>query len=84
MNGLRDAAREYLSIRRAVGFKLEHVERLLFSYVDFAESQGAICITSELALRWATLPAEATVQWWRSRLCPPMLRPAHERARPVA
>jgi integrase len=69
MNGLRDAAREYLSIRRAVGFKLEHVERLLFSYVDFAESQGATCITSELALRWATLPAEATVQWWRGRLC---------------
>lgn len=69
MTNLRAAAGEYLAIRRAVGFKLERAEHLLFDFVEFMESEGTARITSELALRWATLPAEATPGWWRSRLC---------------
>jgi len=69
MKDLRAAAGDYLVIRRAVGFRLERGEHLLFDFVNFMESQGAIRITSELALRWATLPSEATPGWWRSRLC---------------
>lgn len=69
MTNLHAAAEEYLTIRRAVGFKLERAEHLLFNFVEFLESQGASRITSELALRWATLPTAATPGWWRSRLC---------------
>jgi integrase/recombinase XerD len=69
MSALHDAADEYLSIRRAVGFKLARGEGLLLSFVDFADAQGATRVTSELALRWATLPAGASPSWWNSRLC---------------
>jgi integrase/recombinase XerD len=69
MSALHDAADEYLSIRRAVGFKLARGEGLLLSFVDFADAQGAMRVTSELALRWATLPAGASPSWWNSRLC---------------
>ena len=68
MSGLRRAAEDYVSLRRAVGFKLARAEGLLVGFVDFAESEGATHVTTELALRWATLPAEASVAWWRSRL----------------
>ena len=69
MTDLRDAVGDYLAIRRAVGFKLERAEGLLLCFVEFAESQDAVRITSELALRWATLPIEASPGWWQSRLC---------------
>jgi integrase/recombinase XerD len=68
MSTLRDAAEEYLSIRRAVGFKLTRAEGLLLSFVDFADAQAATRVTSELALRWATLPTAASPAWWNSRL----------------
>ena len=69
MTNLRAAAVEYLTIRRAVGYKLERTDHLLFSFVGFLEAQGSARITSELALRWATLPSQASPGWWRSRLC---------------
>jgi integrase len=69
MTNLRAAATEYLTIRRAVGFKLKRTEHLLFSFVGFLEAEGATRVTSELALGWATLPSEATPGWWSSRLC---------------
>ncbi len=69
MSTLRNAAQEYLSIRRAVGFKLRRAEGLLLSFVEFTDAQGATRVTSELALRWATLPAAASPAWWNSRLC---------------
>jgi integrase/recombinase XerD len=68
MSGLRCAAEEYISLRRAVGFKLARAEGLLASFVDFAECEGASRVTTELVLRWATLPANRSVAWWRSRL----------------
>ena len=69
MNDLRIAAEEYLVVRRAVGFKLDHVERLLFEFVEFMQSCGATRITCEVALCWATQPADASPGWWRARLC---------------
>jgi len=68
MTGLRGAAEEYLSIRRAVGFKLARTEGLLLGFVAFAEAEGAISVSTELALRWATLPAQTSPGWWNSRL----------------
>jgi integrase len=69
MNDLRLAAQQYLDIRRGVGFKLDHVERLLFAFVEFMRSVGATRISSELALQWATRPADASPGWLKSRLC---------------
>jgi len=69
MSGLRRAAIDYLSVRRAVGFKLARTEGLLLSFVSFAEAEGATRVTAESALRWATLPAQASPGWWTSRLC---------------
>lgn len=68
MTGLRVAAGDYLAIRRTLGFKLERTEGLLESFIDFVEGQGAVTITIDLALQWATQPREATPWWWRQRL----------------
>jgi integrase/recombinase XerD len=69
MNDLRLAAQQYLAIRRGVGFKLDHVERLLFDFVEFMRSRGMTRITSDVALQWATLPAGASPAWRKGRLC---------------
>lgn len=68
MTALRRAAEEYLAIRRAVGFKLARTEGLLLGFVTFAEAEGATRVSTELAIRWATLPAQASPGWWNSRL----------------
>lgn len=68
MTGLRGSAQEYLSLRRAVGFKLARAEGLLAGFVAFAEAEGATSVTTDLALRWATLPIDASPGWWSSRL----------------
>jgi len=52
-----------------MGFKLARGDGLLFGFVEFLDVQGATTITTELCLRWATLPAQATAGWWNSRLC---------------
>jgi integrase/recombinase XerD len=57
MSRLGQALDEYLAVRRALGFELRRTEWALRRFVDFAERQGAHRITTELALRWATLPS---------------------------
>jgi integrase/recombinase XerD len=68
MSGLPRAAQEYLRIRRALGFKLETAGQLLPQFLDYLESVGAETITTEHALRWATLPSDANPIWWAVRL----------------
>jgi integrase/recombinase XerD len=68
MSALRDAVEEYLTIRRALGFKLEMAGRLLNSFVDFMEESGAETVTTDLAVAWATLPTKANPAWWGIRL----------------
>jgi hypothetical protein len=57
MSRLGRALDEYLSLRRALGFELRRTEWALRRFVDFAEREGARWVTTDLALRWATLPA---------------------------
>jgi integrase len=64
----REALADYLLIRRRVGFKLEGDQRILESFVSFLEQAGAERITTELALRWARMPAGAQPYRWRQRL----------------
>ena len=68
MSALQVALDEYLSVRRALGYKLRLSGRLLQRFVDFADRQGATYITSELAAAWATLPGSAQPAQWANRL----------------
>jgi integrase/recombinase XerD len=56
MIGLRGALAEYLSMRRALGFKLRYHGQVLPHFVSFLERQGISHITTELALLWANQP----------------------------
>lgn len=68
MSALSTALTEYLTVRRALGFKLYEDGLCLAQFVDFAEAEGAAFITRDMALRWATQPAHAMPAHWASRL----------------
>jgi len=68
MTALQEHARSYFEIRRALGYKLVKSERLLGQFLHFMEAEGEEVVTTELALRWATSPADAAEQWWAHRL----------------
>jgi len=68
MSGLRDRLGDYLTLRRALGFKLVGAAQLLEQFVGFADAAGAETITTSLALRWATLPPTRSTTWHAQRL----------------
>jgi integrase/recombinase XerD len=68
MSALRTALEEYLAVRRALGHQLRLTGRLLRRFVEFAEQTQAEYITTDLALRWATQPAQAQLAQWANRL----------------
>jgi integrase len=68
MTKLKKALEEYLSVRRALGFKLRDAGRLLHGFVEFAEKEQAYFITIKLALEWATQPKDAQPSRWAERL----------------
>lgn len=68
MNNLRQALRDYLAVRRSLGFDLRDTEFALNRFISFAEQEGASFITSKLALRWAQRPVNAQPAWWARRL----------------
>jgi integrase/recombinase XerD len=69
MKILRQAAEEYLRLRRLLGFKLRDVASGLMRFVAFCENEGAAVVTIDLARRWAVSanasPARAT---WRFQM----------------
>ncbi|MGH8113300.1 MAG: tyrosine-type recombinase/integrase [Rhodanobacteraceae bacterium] len=67
MNRLRQAARDYLAMRRALGFKLHDRGRYLLSFIAFMERRQAPCITTSLALTWAT-QHQSSRAWSAQRL----------------
>ena len=54
MNRLRKAVRDYLAMRRGLGFKLVRYEPGLQEFVSFLERKRSPHITVNLALEWAT------------------------------
>ena len=68
MSKLRDASKDYLQLRRNLGYKLRGVDNVLQSFVDFAERENASYITVDLALRWAREPHHVQPATWASRL----------------
>jgi integrase len=67
MTALRDTLADYLTIRRALGYKLREHEWALASFVSFLERTGASTITPELALQWAC-DTRGTEGWKAARL----------------
>lgn len=68
MKALANSLREYLALRRAVGFKLHDAERCLKHFVSFMQQRGECRITTALAYEWATQPTRATPAHWAQRL----------------
>jgi integrase/recombinase XerD len=67
MSSLDERVREYLRLRRALGYKLEHHERILPALVAHVRAAGASAITSQLAIEWA-MSTQAAPRTWAARL----------------
>jgi integrase len=68
MSALQAALDEYLSIRRALGFKLREEGTVLPQFLRFLEKEKASFITTVLAVQWATLPENVLPVHWTRRL----------------
>lgn len=68
MTTLRQAVQEYLSMRRALGFKLQEDGKGLLDFVTFMEQRRASYITQVLALAWAQQPKNVQPAYWAQRL----------------
>jgi integrase/recombinase XerD len=68
MNTLREAIHEYLSMRRALGFKLREAGARLLDFVTFMEQHRAPYITQQLALTWAQQSPAVQPSTWAQRL----------------
>lgn len=68
MTSLHNAVHQYLSIRRALGYKLAREGRWLLDFASFIEEHASSSITTELTLQWATQSTDASVRSWAKRL----------------
>lgn len=63
MIALREALRDYVAMRRGLGYKFVHQERRLDCFIKFMEQRATSVITSKLALEWATQPPGRHASW---------------------
>jgi integrase/recombinase XerD len=68
MTGLRGQVRDYLALRRAMGFKMEKYGALLDSLAGYLEGEGLPTVTVSAAVAWAMLPQDAHPNRWKQRL----------------
>jgi integrase len=68
MTTLQNAVKEYIALRRGLGYKLGYESKALPDFVSFLERKGSTCITVKLALCWAMLPENVQPAWWAKRL----------------
>ena len=54
MRDLRKVLRQYIDLRRALGYKLRKHEPRLTEFIGFLKTQGTDRITTKLAVAWAT------------------------------
>ena len=80
MSHLRNTLADYLTMRRALGYKMDKAERLLGQFVAFAEDRGETHVRTGTALAWATKPAGADAIWTSRRLAEVRLFARHLRA----
>jgi integrase len=66
---MADRVEEYLAYRRALGYRLRSEGQLLRSFAQYADDSGHRGpLSTELALRWARLPEQATRRYQARRL----------------
>lgn len=65
---LEAALTDYLTMRRALGFKLARAEKLLRQFIAYLDEAGAETITTRHALAWASAPPSAHPGWHAQRL----------------
>lgn len=65
---LRAHLDRYLMIRRSFGHDLGASERVLGRFVNFAESQGAQHISTDLFMKWRAVFGQARRETWAARL----------------
>lgn len=68
MSTLRELLHDYLTMRRALGFKLHTEGTGLSTFVGFMEQQQADAIRTDLALIWAKQPTAVRPEQWARRL----------------
>lgn len=68
MSEIENGLHEYLATRRTLGFKLLNESTALPQFLHFLEKENASFITTELALKWATLPEDVLPSQWARRL----------------
>jgi len=67
MSALQSALKEYLAMRRALGYKLEREGRLLPQFLNYVQERGEQHLSTETAVAWATLPSSGP-GWRAARL----------------
>lgn len=68
MNSLCKAMRDYLELRRGLGFKLDRTETRLRQFLSFLKARKATRITTRLALEFATNEPQLCAQTMAMRL----------------
>lgn len=68
MSDLTRHVEDYLSLRRALGFKLKREGNVLPQLVAYLETAGSATLTVELAVAWARLPKHVLPINWAHRL----------------
>jgi integrase/recombinase XerD len=67
--GLRQAAVEYLAMRRTLGFKLTHQAGILMGFITYCEQHQLEHISTDAAVDWAVnTPRSTDSLWWARRL----------------
>jgi integrase/recombinase XerD len=61
MSTLRENVAAYLATRRTMGFRVEGLGKLLWSFVGFCEDRGVMHVRTDLAIEWATTPIKVPV-----------------------
>lgn len=65
---LREALDDYLSVRRALGYRLVRSETLLNQFLDYLDETDASVVTVPAALSWAQRSTDASPNWQAERL----------------
>jgi integrase/recombinase XerD len=68
VTGLRGQVRDYLALRRAMGFKMEKYGPLLDSLAGYLDDAGLATVTVQAAVAWAVLPQDVHPHRWKQRL----------------
>ncbi len=68
MTPLAQALADYLTIRRALGYKLGRTGKLLAQFVAYLSHVGVDTVTTKQALAWATMPSGAGPNWQAHRM----------------